>query len=177
MGQVHLYRKTKFVTKLFKETPVRISYTTNSSIKKLLSKKPYSPQTPEQYERSGVYQLTCPDCNKKYIGQTGRSFHKRYQEHFHDFKFNKYKSKFATHLLENKHSIGPINEIMEILYTTSKGRLMDTIEKFYIYNETHLNNQINYKDTVKFNAIYDVLIHKTPHRELTNPSSEHQSRQ
>jgi hypothetical protein len=70
-------------------------------------------------------------------------FHKRYQEHFHDFKINKYKSKFAAHLLENQHSTGPTNEIMEVLYTTSKGRLMDSIEKFYIYNETRLNNQIN----------------------------------
>jgi hypothetical protein len=54
---------------------------------------------------------------------------------------------------------------------------MDTIEKFYIYNETHLNNQINDKDTVKFNAISDILVRKTPHRALSDPSPEHQSRQ
>jgi hypothetical protein len=100
-------------------------------------------------------------------------FPKRYQEHFNDFKFNKYKSKYATHLLENHHSIGPINETMQILYTTSKGRLMDTIEKFHIYKETHQNNQINDRDTVKYNAIYDTLVLQTSHRVSIDPSPEH----
>jgi hypothetical protein len=69
----------------------------------------------------------------KYIDQTGPSFQKRYREHFHDYKYNIRKSNFATHLLDHKHSIGPITEIMEILHTTKKGRFMDTIEKFHIY--------------------------------------------
>jgi hypothetical protein len=34
---------------------------------------------------------------------------------------------------------------------------MDNIEKFYICNETRLNNQINDKDTIKFNAIFDII--------------------
>jgi hypothetical protein len=62
----------------------------------------------------------------KYIGQTGRPFHVRFQEHFRDFKHNNNKSKFAMHLLENKHSIGHINDIMKVLFTTTKGKLMDT---------------------------------------------------
>ena len=37
------------------------------------------------------------------------------------------------HLLENKHSIGHIENIMKVLYITNKCHLMDTIEKFYIY--------------------------------------------
>jgi hypothetical protein len=55
-----------------RRTPVQISYTTNNSIKKHLPKKPYISQNPNQYERSGGYQLKCPDCKKKYIGQTGK---------------------------------------------------------------------------------------------------------
>ena len=66
----------------------------------------------QQFERSGVYCITCPDCNRKYIGQTSCSFQKRYKEHFHDYKYNKSKSSFATHILDNNHSMGPINEIM-----------------------------------------------------------------
>ena len=134
---------------LFKETSVRIAYTTNNSINKHLTKKPHTTQPTRQYEKSGIYQLTCPDCHKWYIGQTGRSFQKRYQEHFHDYKYNKYKSKYATHLLENHHSIGPMQETMHILYTTKKGHLMNTIEKFHIYKETQQNNQINDRDTEK----------------------------
>jgi hypothetical protein len=88
--------------------------------------------------------------------------HKRYQEHFHDFKFNIKKSRFAAHLLENKHSIGPINEVMEILYTTSKSRFMVTAEKFYIYSETRNNNQINDKNIIKTNAIFEAVSSNNP---------------
>jgi hypothetical protein len=83
--------------------------------------KPNHPETQNQCEKSGVYQLTCPHCNIKYIGQTGIHFHMRFQEHFRYFKYNNYKSKFVVHLLENQHSIGHINDIMEVLYTTNKG--------------------------------------------------------
>jgi transposase-like protein len=165
----YIGKQTKFNTKLFKETPVRIAHTTNNSISRHLSKKPNTPQPARQYEKSGIYQLTCPDCHKRYIGQTGRSFQKRYQEHFHDYKFNKCKSKYATHLLENYHSIGPIHETMQILYTTSKVRLMDTIEKFHICKGTQQNNQINDRDTVKYSAIFDTIVHPTAYRAPTNP--------
>jgi hypothetical protein len=81
----------------------------------------------------------------RYIGQTGRPFRVRFQEHFRDFKYGNIKSTFAMHLLEKKHSIGHIEDIMKVLYINNKGRLMDTIEKFYIYKETKNSNQI--KDT------------------------------
>jgi hypothetical protein len=96
----------------------------------------------------------------KYIGQTGRSFRTRFKEHFRDFKHNIEKSKFAQHLLNSGHSMGPIENIMNIICTTTKGRLMDTIENFNIHKETYLNNQINDRNTIKPNFIFDVLIRK-----------------
>jgi transposase-like protein len=132
----YIGKETKFITKLFRDSPIQISYTTNNTISKILSTKQSHTRTYNRFHNSGIYRLTCPDCGMKYVGQTGRPFHVRFQEHFRDFKYNNSKSKFATHLLENNHSIGPINDIMEILYTTTKGRLMDTIEKFHIYDET-----------------------------------------
>ena len=57
-----------------------------------------------------MYQLTRKDCNRKYIGQTVRPFHTRYQEHFHDYKYGNGKSKFAQNFLDNRHSIGSINK-------------------------------------------------------------------
>jgi hypothetical protein len=70
-------------------------------------------------KKCGVYHLTWPDCNKKYIGQTRRHFHIRFQEHFPDFKYGNNKSKFA-HILDNKHTIGPMENIMDITYITNK---------------------------------------------------------
>jgi hypothetical protein len=66
-------------------------------------------------------------------------------------------SNFATHLIEQGHSIGPISDIMNIIYTTQKGKYMDTIENYHIYQQTKLQNQINDRNTVKLNAIFDFL--------------------
>jgi hypothetical protein len=45
------------------------------------------------------------------------------------------------------------------VYFTTKGRLMNTIEKFHIYQETKQNNQISDKHTVQPNAIFETLVH------------------
>jgi len=82
-------KETRAITKLFKETQLRIAFKVNNTIRKRLTPKPHNKDLQQQFERSGVYCITCPDCNMKYIGQTGRSFQKRYKEHFHDYKYNK----------------------------------------------------------------------------------------
>jgi hypothetical protein len=134
-------KEIKFITKLFRDSPTRVTFTTRNTIKKFLSTIPQPVQ--EQFDSSGVYQLSFPDCRMKYVGQTGRSFRTRFAENFRDYKYNTNKSKFAQHLLDNKHSICPIEDIMEVFYTTNKGKLMDTMDIYYIYKETHMNNQIN----------------------------------
>jgi hypothetical protein len=66
-------KETRFITKLFKHTNLRIAYRTPNTIGKLLRHQ-HQPNNVDNLNNSGIYQLTCPDCNKKYIGQTGRSF-------------------------------------------------------------------------------------------------------
>jgi hypothetical protein len=70
--------------------------------------------------------------------------------------------------MDNQHSMGPINQIMEVVYTTTKGKQMDTIENYHIYKETHNNNQINDRDTVKHNPIFETLVHRTKQRGQPN---------
>ena len=155
-------KETRTITKLFKKTELKIAYKANNTIGQHLRISTNKADPELQYKKSGIYSLTCPDCQMKYVGQTGRSFHKRYKEHLHDYKYNIKKSSFASHLLEHNHSTGPIDEIMTILHTTKKGILMDTIEKLHIYNETKLNNQINDKNTVTPNAIFNVICTHDP---------------
>jgi hypothetical protein len=126
------------ITKIFKNTNVKVTFGTNNTIGKLLTTRYEHNQS--KYENNGIYQLTCPTCNKKYTGQTGRQFRIRFQEHFRDFKYGNGKSRFAAHLLENKHSIGPMDNITETLHTMGKGRMIDTLEGFYIFQETKINN-------------------------------------
>jgi hypothetical protein len=53
---------------------------------------------------------------------------------------------------------------MDIVHITRKGKIMEMIEKFYIYRETKLNNQINDKLTVKQNVIFETVVRQDPHR-------------
>jgi len=115
------------------------------------------------YDECGVYQLTCLTCNMKYTRQTSGPFKTRFQEHLQDFEYGSNKPKFGQHLLDNSHAIGPMNSIMDTVYITNKGKMMDTIER-YIFRETKNNNLINDKLTVKPNAIFDVIVHEDPYR-------------
>jgi len=66
--------------------------------------------------------------------------------------------------MKNKHDIGPMNDIMDTIHFTHKGRLMDAIEIFYIFRETKLKNQINDRLTVKQNIIFETIVREDPHR-------------
>jgi len=96
----YIGKETKFITKLLKNSPIEISYTTNNTISRILNPKLAHTKTRNQFDKGGVYQLTCPDFNMKYVGQTGRSFCIRFQEHYRDFKYNNNKSKFGMHLIK-----------------------------------------------------------------------------
>jgi hypothetical protein len=101
----------------------------------------------------------------KCIRQSGRPFHVRFKVHFCDFKYKNGKSKFAQHLSQNKHSTGPMEDIMEILQITRKNRMMNSFQRFYIYNEEKLDNKINDKCMVKPNAIFDATNQNNSSRE------------
>jgi hypothetical protein len=70
--------------------------------------------------------------------------------------------KFA-HLIGNGHSLAPMGNVMEILRVTNKENMTNTLEIFYMYNVTRHDDQINEKDTVQHNVIFDTLIHNNPH--------------
>jgi hypothetical protein len=148
-------KETRAISKVFKNTMIRVTYSTNNTPKKLLTKKHHPHKN--KYDNSAIYQITCLTCNMKYTGQTGRSFSTHFQKHFHDFKYRNGKSTLAQQLLENVHTIGFMEEIMETIHFTNKGRK----EKFYIFRKTRLNNQINDKSTVK-PVIFDTIVKQDP---------------
>ena len=143
---------------MFRNTQVEVFYTTNNRLGKLLQYD--TSGTKKKYERSGIYHLRCPSCVQKYIGQTGRPFHVRILEHLHDYRYMCKKSKFAQHLLHEGNDFGPLENIMDIVQYANKGRLMDTKEKFYIYDLTCKGSQINdnllYKETPYLKPSYEI---------------------
>ena len=166
----HIGKETRFITKIFKKSNIKIALTTNNNIEKLLTLK--QDKTTSKYDKAGVYQLKCPTCEMKYIGQTGRPFKTRFQEHLRDFKYNNRKSKFAQHLLDTQHSMDEMENTMDVIHITNKGRMMNTIERYYIYRETKLNNQINDRLTVQPNVIFETLVQQETHRGQGNTYSQ-----
>jgi hypothetical protein len=72
-----------------------------------------------------------------------------------------------------------MENIMHVVHLTNKGKMMNTLEKFYIYRETErdrerdreANNQINDKLRVQNNAIFETVVYEDPYRgfgSLTN---------
>ena len=68
------------------------------------------------------------------------------------------KSGFAQHLLDEGHTFGPMENIMDVVHYAKKGRMMDTLEKFHIYEVTQRDIQINDKLTIQRNPIFDTLV-------------------
>ena len=52
-------------------------------------------------------------------------------------------------------------DIMEVVLVVSKSSLMNVLEKFCIYKETQMNNQINNRDALGYNKIFDMMVHQS----------------
>jgi hypothetical protein len=106
-------KETRHITKLFKDTEVKIAFRTNNTIKRILNPKPPIEHN-NKYDSPGVYKLKCKDCPLQYIGQTGPSFTTRYKEHIRAIKYNKEASGYARHILNSGHSYGNIEYTVDI---------------------------------------------------------------
>ena len=71
--------------------------------------------------------------------------------------------------MDSKRAIGLMESITDILHITNKGKMLNTMDKFYIYKETKIDNQLNDKCTVKPNKIFDQLILKDTDRAHLTP--------
>jgi hypothetical protein len=73
-------------TNLFKNTNIRIAFRSTNMIKQLTKWK--TNNTTPDYDKSGIYNITCNTCHKLYIGQTKRSLKLRCKEHIRYIKNN-----------------------------------------------------------------------------------------
>jgi hypothetical protein len=102
----YIGKETRKITKLFKDTKLKIAFRTRNTIQKLVRQHPQK----DKYSDSGIYQMKCLDCLLKYIGQTGRTFQTRYKEHIHEIRNNNSKSGNSNHILNTGHKYGTIAE-------------------------------------------------------------------
>ena len=98
----------------------------------LLYTSKHTHKAQNKFDLPGVYKLNCSNCNKFYIGQTGRCFKQRYIEHTKGLHSTT-ESTFANHLIEPNHTYTNINSNMDILHIHTKGQKLDTLKQLEIY--------------------------------------------
>jgi hypothetical protein len=149
----YIGNRTRTITRLFRNTGLRIAYLTNNTIKNHLS---VNNRNTDKYSRSGIYELKCNSCPLKYIGQTGRNFRTRYNEHIQAIHYN-INSKYAQHILDTGHAYGTIDNTLNILQFEKKIKKMNSLEQFYIYKLTREQLQLNDTHTNSYNPIFDLV--------------------
>jgi len=55
-----------------------------------------------------------------------------------------------------------MDELMNIIHYERKGKMLDTLEKFYICRETKNVNQMNDRLTVQSNPIFETIVKHSP---------------
>jgi radical SAM protein with 4Fe4S-binding SPASM domain len=115
----------RIITKLFRNTNIKIAYKTTNTTKRHFKSKD---KTVLKYSQSGIYQLKCKECPLKYIGQTGCMFKVRYKEHIQAVRTNKQNSKFAQYILDTGHTHSTIDQTMKVLHIEKKGQKLNTLE-------------------------------------------------
>lgn len=133
----------------FKKYDRTVAYKTSNKLQNKL--RPVTDTLHDPFSGSGVYRINCSDCNKFYIGQTGRSFKTRFKEHIACLKNPEPKSKFAEHLIDTNHKFDNIDTNMQILHKSRKSRRLDRLEEIEIYRghrmcrDDILNEKVGYK--------------------------------
>jgi len=101
----YIGKESTYITNLFKNTDLKIAMHTNNSIQKIVMHNKQLTNKTDKYTQSGVYKLTCPDCNKAYVGQIGKKILARCNEHKNAFRTSSQNSNFAKNLIEQTHTL------------------------------------------------------------------------
>ena len=90
-------------------------------------------------------------------------FETRDKEHLHSFRNNNTNSKFSQQLLENGYAFRKIDGVMNIKHLARKCAHMDIMERFFIYEGTKKNNQLNDKNSVSYSKSFKVIFDRDRH--------------
>ena len=139
------------ITKLFRKKNLGMALKKN--IRKILNRNT-DKQKCQKHQSGGIYQLQCQDYPLVYTG--------RFKEHALAYKINYSNSPYAQHLINQCHSLDQMEDIMEVILTTHKGKYLDTVEKYHLYQKTLEGIQINDRSTINENKIFDVIVKHNP---------------
>ena len=118
------------VTNLFRSMKIGTTFKATATLQQLI--RPTTQNLKSNYEKSGIYKITCKTCHKSYVGQTSRNLKLTCQEHTRYIKNNDPRSSYALHILNCRHEYGNIKDTMTLLKQVNKPSLLLPYEQMYI---------------------------------------------
>jgi hypothetical protein len=119
----YIGKETRTITRLLKDTNIRIAYKTENTMQNHL--QPRKHET-DKHNKSGIYQMKCKGCQQRYIGQTGINFKTRYKEHIQAMRSNKPNSRYSQHILDTQHTYGTMEDTMNSTYRKERPTIEHT---------------------------------------------------
>lgn len=121
-------RLTNGLSRIFKDIGITVVHSSENKLQQILG----NPKDKISInERSGIYEISCKDCDKKYVGQTRRSIQTRFKEHMAHLKYGRTeKSSVAQHAFDNNHRIDISN--LRLIRNITNSRQLDAFESLEI---------------------------------------------
>jgi hypothetical protein len=132
--------KIRAATNLFRNTNIKIAFKTADTTQRIIRPRRKNPTS--EYDKSGIYKITCKTCSKAYVGQTSRNLRGRHKEHTRYIKNNDPRSAYALHILNNRHEYGNIEDTMTLLKVIDKQTLLLPTEQLCIQT-LHNNKELS----------------------------------
>ncbi|KAJ8952561.1 hypothetical protein NQ318_006926, partial [Aromia moschata] len=119
---------TRGLDKNFKNININLVYNSKNKLQTLLGKPK---DKINNNEKSGIYEISCKNCDQKYIGQTKRYILTRFKEHMAHLKYGR-TEKFcvAQHAFDNNHRIDINN--LKFIRNLTNSRQLDAFESLEI---------------------------------------------
>lgn len=151
-------RHTDKVIKAFKKYDVNVGIKNNPSMVKRISND--QTEVRERTTQSGVYRLTCEQCDSVYIGETGRKFSTRMKEHKRSRVNGDGVSWFGKHCNEKQHTNTSAEQNFEIIKVENnlgKRRLKEQLEILKVKKERKVN-LLNNVTTFESERLFSLVI-------------------
>jgi len=150
---------------LFNNTEVRIAFKATNTIYQQLTEKT------QNKNPSGIYEVKCNTCNKKYVGQSGRPITIRHKEHIRYIRTNNTKSAYAAHILNNRHEYGTAENTLKLIHPCRKGQKMNSWENLYIQIYRQQDRLITEQQVNEPNPLYDLAQPPQSRNDSTHPDT------
>ena len=125
---------TKGLDKVFKDLGFESVYQSGSKLGNLLGNPKDKVDT---LEKSGIYEISCNDCDKTYIGQTRRPIKTRFKEHIAHLKYGMLdKSCVAEHMFNHNHNTHITN--LKLVKQVNNIRKLDAYESLEIFRNSNI---------------------------------------